>query len=140
MAKVRGDIVTNAASGGKRRLRAGSPKLIFGTRLGVGRTYASRRPSMSCDVVRHAEGQAQEVLGIGTVIGQAGAHVVGFEDADGEVFGDSDVPASAHLMANELAVLDTVKDTGKTLSKPCTPPNSASANTRLSCLEPARRV
>jgi len=52
---------------------------------------------MSGNVVGHAEGQAQEILDVGGVIGQAGAHVIRLEDADGEVFGDGDVPAAAHL-------------------------------------------
>lgn len=60
------------------------------------RTVATA-PLMSLDMIGHAKGQAQMVLGIGSAIRKAGANVVRLERPDGDGFGDRHVPAAAHL-------------------------------------------
>ena len=52
---------------------------------------------MSFKVVGDSDSQAQVVLGIGAVIGQAGADIIRLKDADGELFRDGQVPAPTYL-------------------------------------------
>lgn len=57
---------------------------------------------MSLNLVGHAKGQAQVVLGVGAIIRQAGANEVGLEGSYGEVFRDGDVQPSAHLQGESI--------------------------------------
>ena len=84
-------------------------------------------------VVGNAEGDAQIVLGVGGVVGEAGADVVHLQRAHAEAPAQSHIQATAQLQGEGVGGGTTPPGEGKELLKAWVPPNNASPKRCVLC-------